>query len=103
MTPAELREDVGVELEALETIVQELMSLQADVADCAPTVREQTAAAAFLAQFYTGVENILKRISAYHNVPVPTGDGVSSLAGAVRCVSRSGAGAVSPFPTRGLA
>jgi len=74
VTPAELREDVGVELEALETIVQELMSLQADVADCAPTVREQTAAAAFLAQFYTGVENILKRISAYHNVPMPTGE-----------------------------
>ena len=64
MTPAELREDVGVELEALEAIVQELLSLQADVADREPTVREQTAAAAFLAQFYTGVENILKRISA---------------------------------------
>ena len=74
MTPAELREDVGVELEALEAIVQELLSLQADVADREPTVREQTAAAAFLAQFYTGVEHILKRISAYHNVPVPTGE-----------------------------
>jgi hypothetical protein len=65
---------VGVELEALEAIVQELLSLQADVADREPTVREQTATAAFLAQFYTGVENILKRISAYHNVPVPTGE-----------------------------
>ena len=74
MTPAELREDVGVELETLEAIVQELLSLQADVADREPTVREQTAAAAFLAQFYTGVENILKRISAYHKVPVPTGE-----------------------------
>jgi len=74
VTPAELREDVGVELEALAAIVQELLSLQADVADREPTVREQTAAAAFLAQFYTGVENILKRISAYHNVPVPTGE-----------------------------
>jgi hypothetical protein len=74
VTPAELREDVGVELEALKAIVQELISLQADVADRAPTVREQTAAAAFLAQFYTGVENILKRISAYHNVPLPTGE-----------------------------
>jgi hypothetical protein len=48
VTPAELREDIGVELEALEAIVQELMSLQADVADRDPTVREQTAAAQFI-------------------------------------------------------
>jgi antitoxin ParD1/3/4 len=61
VTPAELREDVGIELEALEAIVQELLSLQADVVNRDPTVREQTAAAAFLAQFYNGVENILKR------------------------------------------
>ena len=74
MTPAELREDVVVELEALEAIVQELLSLQADVVNRDPTVREQTAAAAFLAQFYNGVENILKRISVYHNVPLPTGE-----------------------------
>jgi hypothetical protein len=39
-----------------------------------PTVREKTAAAAFLAQFYSGIENILKRISRYHNVPLPTGE-----------------------------
>jgi hypothetical protein len=74
VTPAELREDVVVELEALEAIVQELLSLQADVINREPTVREQTAAAAFLAQFYNGVENILKRISVYHNVPLPTGE-----------------------------
>lgn len=74
MTPAELREDVAVELEALAATVQELIALQADVADRNPTIREQTAAAAFLAQFYNGVENILKRISHYHNVPLPTGD-----------------------------
>jgi hypothetical protein len=74
LTPAELREDVAVELEALAATVQELIALQADVADRNPTIREQTAAAAFLAQFYNGVENILKRISHYHNVPLPTGD-----------------------------
>jgi hypothetical protein len=39
-----------------------------------PTVREQTAAAAFLAQFYNGIENILKRISIFYEVPLPTGD-----------------------------
>jgi hypothetical protein len=74
VTPAELREQVAVELEALATTVNELLALQADVADREPTVREKTAAAAFLAQFYNGVENILKRLSAYHNVPLPTGE-----------------------------
>jgi hypothetical protein len=39
--------------------------LQGDVASREPTVREKTAAAAFLAQFYNGVEIILKRISRY--------------------------------------
>ena len=45
MTPAELREGVVVELEVLEAIVQELLSLQADVADRDPIVRERTVAA----------------------------------------------------------
>ena len=74
MTPAELREEIAVELEALATTVNELVTLHQDVADREPTVREKTAAAAFLAQFYNGLENILKRISTYHNVPLPTGE-----------------------------
>ena len=74
MKPAELREEIAVELEALEATVNELLALQEDVAEREPTVREKTAAAAFLAQFYNGLENILKRISSYHNVPLPTGD-----------------------------
>ena len=74
MTFEELEEEIAVELEALESTVNELLSLQGDVADREPTVRETTAAAAFLAQFYNGVENILKRISRYHNVAIPSGE-----------------------------
>ena len=74
MNPAELCEEIAVELEALEATVNELLALQRDVALREPTVREKTAAAAFLAQFYNGIENILKRISRYHNVPLPTGE-----------------------------
>jgi hypothetical protein len=74
MTPADLGEEIAVELEALETTVNELLALQRDVAHREPTVREKTAAAAFLAQFYSGIENILKRISRYHNAPLPTGE-----------------------------
>jgi len=74
MNPAELGEEIAIELEALETTVSELLALQRDVAHREPTVREKTAAAAFLAQLYNGIENILKRISRYHDVPLPTGE-----------------------------
>jgi len=74
MIPADLGEEIAVELEALETTVNELLALQQDIARREPTVREKTAAAAFLAQFYNGIENILKRISRHHNVPLPTGE-----------------------------
>jgi hypothetical protein len=69
-----LSEEIAVELEALEETVNELLALQEDVADREPTVREKTAAAAFLAQFYSGIENILKRICYHHNVPLPSGE-----------------------------
>jgi hypothetical protein len=74
LTFEELEEEIAVETEALESTVSELLSLQGDVAGREPTVREKTAAAAFLAQFYNGVENILKRISRYHNVAIPSGE-----------------------------
>jgi len=74
MKPEELREEIAIELELMETAVRELMALQRDLAGREPAVREKTAAAAFLAQFYNGVEDILKRISRFHAVPLPTGD-----------------------------
>ena len=73
MTPGELREEIAIELEAIAIIIEELLSLQQDLANRVPTTREVTAASAFLAQFYNGVENILKRISLFHGVPLPQG------------------------------
>ena len=74
MNPAELREQIAVELEAMELTVSELLSLQQDVVHREATIRENTAAAAFLAQFYNGLENVLKRICHFHNVPLPVGE-----------------------------
>lgn len=74
MTAVELREELGIELESLEGVVRELVSLRQEVGAKEPSVREKTAAAAFIAQFYGGVENILKRVSRYHRVPIPSGD-----------------------------
>jgi hypothetical protein len=73
MNPADLREEVAIDLEAMARTVEELTALRKDVADREPSVREKTAAAAFMAQFYNGLENVLKRISAYYEVPLPVG------------------------------
>jgi len=72
--PIELREEIAVELEAMEMTVDELVALQQDTAHREPTNREKTAAAAFLAQFYNGLENIFKRIYRYHGLDLPTGE-----------------------------
>jgi len=74
MTSAQLREEISIELECLSATVQEIDALYRDVADREPTVREKTAAGAFLAQFYGGIENILKRIHRYYDLPLPVGD-----------------------------
>jgi hypothetical protein len=74
VTADELREEISIELDLLDAVVGELSALRQDVMEREPTVREKTAAAAFLAQFYGGVENILKRIHRFHGLQLPTGD-----------------------------
>lgn len=74
MTESDIREEVGIELELIEDVIRELAALRGDVGSRTPTVREKTAAAAFMAQFYGGVENILKRISRHHSVAAPAGE-----------------------------
>ena len=74
MTAQELREEISIELEYLETVVHELDALRSDLGDRQPTVREKTAAGAFLAQFYAGIENILKRVSHFHALEIPAGE-----------------------------
>lgn len=74
MKAEELFEEINIELELIESTLKELSDLHKDVAGREPTVREKTAAAAFIAQFYGGIENILKRISRFNSIPLPTGD-----------------------------
>ncbi len=74
MTPAELKEEIAIELENIETVLRELSQLHKNVQGREASLLEKTAASAFLAQFYNGLENILKRISRYCNVPLPTGE-----------------------------
>ena len=69
MKLSELKEEIAIEVQLMETLVKEINALRIEVAERSPTVREKTAASAFLAQFYGGIENILKRICRYHNAP----------------------------------
>jgi hypothetical protein len=70
----ELKAEIAIEFDALRQVVSELEALRSDVSGREPTVRERTAAAAFLAQFYSGIENILKRLSRFHGVELPAGE-----------------------------
>lgn len=74
MTVARLREEIAIELALMESTMSELLALKDDLAGREPTVREKTAAGAFLAQLYSGVENILKRISRYYDVSLPVSE-----------------------------
>ena len=74
MTVDDLKEEIAIELEFMETVVHELLSLKNELEHREPTVREKTAAGAFLAQFYSGIENILKRINTYYSCSLPAGD-----------------------------
>lgn len=72
MTLEDLRADISVELQSLEATVREAVALRRDVGAREGTVRERTAANAFLAQFYGGVENILKRLCRFCAVALPS-------------------------------
>lgn len=74
MTSNELIEEIRIELDNIEIVLQELACLYKDVKSSEVSLRNKTAAAAFLAQFYGGIENILKRISRFYNVSLPSGN-----------------------------
>ncbi len=70
MTFEELFEEIKIELKLMETAVQEVIALSKHITGREVTNWEKTAASAYMAQFYTGVENILKRINKFYNLPL---------------------------------
>ncbi len=73
MKLTDLAEQIDIEFEAIQSTVDELSSLRGDVATREPTVRELAAAGLFLANFYNGIENVLKRICRFHEIDIPAG------------------------------
>ena len=50
MTVEELHEEINIEIELIDSILQEILMVRRDVSDREPTMREKMAAAAFMAQ-----------------------------------------------------
>jgi hypothetical protein len=71
MKPTELALEIEIEFEAMQRTVDELTSLRHDVAQREPKIRDLAAAGLFLANFYNGIENVLKRICRFHNIELP--------------------------------
>ncbi len=71
MNITDLKEQIDIELEFIENTLVELTALSNDIANHEPTTREKAAAGVFLAQFYSGIENIIKRICKFNLVSIP--------------------------------
>jgi hypothetical protein len=69
-----LKTEIQIQFDLMDSTVQEIADLRSDLADRSPSVREKAAAGAFLADFYGGIENILKRISYHYGAELPVGD-----------------------------
>jgi hypothetical protein len=73
MKPNDLAQEIDIEFEAIQATIDQLASLRHDVGQQEPTVREMAAAGLFLANFYNGIENVLKRICRFREIELPTG------------------------------
>lgn len=74
MSADDLAQQVDIDLASMRKTRAELLALFADVQHRDPTTREAAAAGLFLANLYTGAENVLKRIASHHSAELPSGD-----------------------------
>ncbi len=73
MNANDLREDIASELELLEETVKQIRDELDSLGEGEPTAFQRAGFGALLMNFYSGVENILKRISQYEGIEVPRG------------------------------
>jgi hypothetical protein len=72
-SPDKLRREVRSELENLHHTVEGLEELREDLGDAEPAQYHVAGAAHLLGSIYMGIENVLKRISKYHGLDLPSG------------------------------
>ncbi|MCX6155216.1 MAG: hypothetical protein NT007_13765 [Candidatus Kapabacteria bacterium] len=70
----QLIEEINIDLSSMEIIASDVETLLTEVADSTPNNIHKTALGGLAAQFYNGIENIIKRIHKNYNIPLPKGD-----------------------------
>ncbi len=73
MNASELREQVGVELELLNRTLEEILSARSQMEHEPPSVLIVSGFGALLMNFYSGIENILRRIAVFEKLTMPAG------------------------------
>jgi len=73
MNLSELKLEVEIETKAIRQTLSDLAETLQEAGTNPLSATQRTAAAAYMAQCYTGVENILKRIIKYCNANLPSG------------------------------
>jgi len=71
MSRSDIAEEVRIELKNLNIVIVELNSLLKENQFSEPLLKDKTAVGSYLAQFYNGIENILKRICRLKNINLP--------------------------------
>lgn len=67
-------QEIEFELESIEIVVAEINSILTDYEKVLPDTRIKSALGSLLAQFYTGIENILKKLIKANGRNLPKGE-----------------------------
>ena len=69
-----LIEEIEIELSSLDITVDSINKLFKIIDNKEPDIFQKAAMNQFISEFYNGIENLLKRICKYNNIPLPYGD-----------------------------
>lgn len=69
-----LTDEINIDIDSMLLIVSDIEHLLNEVVNNTPTNIHKTALGGFVAQFYNGIENILKRIHKYLRIDLPKGE-----------------------------
>lgn len=73
MRPVDLRKEIYIEYEFLDKLKSEINKILNSIPSEKPDATQITALSAYALQFYTIIENILKRISKFNKLTLPKG------------------------------
>lgn len=68
-----LKSEICAELEKIQKVTNNIVSLYSNIKDKTPSLVELSAMATFLHNFYSGIENIMKRVALSMDDDLPSG------------------------------